>query len=359
MEPRFFGNTEVSVSPISLGCWIFGVDWWGHREQADCDRLCRFALDRGVTFFDNGDAYGNGRAETLFGHWYNTLSLSERENIQVGGKFGYDWHSDPGTEGSHRERKQDFSPAFMRSSLEDSLRRMNVGTIDVYLAHNIKLPQFRDDLFAELDKVRDEGKIGTWGVSLGPAVGWREEGFEAIEKHGAKAVQTVYNYLEQHPGREFVQMARSYNAGVLARVQDNSGVLKDAVSADMKMGSSDHRKFRDMPWRVYGPQKVDEIRPIFEARGMTAHQFACKWLLQSAREVTSITATLLDEKEIAEVVAAAEMPDFSHEEMATLHDLYERDFDLPPESHACDLKSSKAEGGKVRSEYVAPPTLIA
>ena len=82
--------------------------------------------------------------------------------------------------------------------------------------------------------------------------------------------------------------------------------------------------------------------------------------MQSAKEVTSITATLLDEKEIAEVVASAEMPDFSADEMATLHALYERDFDLPPESHACDLKSSaRAESGKTRSEYVAPPVLIA
>ena len=92
---------------------------------------------------------------------------------------------------------------------------------------------------------------------------------------------------------------------------------------------------------------------------MTAHQFACKWLLQSAKEVTSITATLLDEKEVAEVVAAAEMPDFTSDEMATLHALYERDFDLPPESHACDLKSSTTESGKTRSEYVAPPVMIA
>ena len=48
---------------------------------------------------------------------------------------------------------------------------------------------------------------------------------------------------------------------MLARVQDNSGVLKDVVSADMKMESNDHRKFRDAAWRVYGPQKVDAIRP--------------------------------------------------------------------------------------------------
>ena len=53
MERRKFGDTDLEVSAIALGCWIFGVDWWGHYTQADCDRLCSFSLDLGVTFFDN------------------------------------------------------------------------------------------------------------------------------------------------------------------------------------------------------------------------------------------------------------------------------------------------------------------
>ncbi|MEL7238712.1 MAG: hypothetical protein AAGK78_07605, partial [Planctomycetota bacterium] len=145
----------------------------------------------------------------------------------------------------------------------------------------------------------------------------------------------------------------------LARVQDNSGVLKDVVKADMKMADNDHRKFRDMPWRIYGPKKVDRVRPIFSDYGMTAHQFACKWLLQHSEEMTAITATLLDEKEIKEVVAAQDFPDFAEEEMRLLHELYERDFGLPAESHACDLKSSVTDDGKTRSEYAAPPAAIA
>ena len=69
MERRKFGNTSLEVSAISLGCWIFGVDWWGHYTQEDANRICNFSLDQGVTFFDNGDAYGNGRAEELLGRF--------------------------------------------------------------------------------------------------------------------------------------------------------------------------------------------------------------------------------------------------------------------------------------------------
>src|SRR3954470_13011094 len=242
MERRKFGNTGVEVSAISLGCWIFGVDWWGHYTDEAGLRLMKFAQDQGITFFDNGDAYGNGRAETMLGKF---LKTTNRDKVEIGGKFGYDFYNDPGEDGSHKERKQDFSPNFMRFCLHQALKRLGVDRIDLYMAHNIKLPQFRDDLFAELEKVKDEGKIKLWGVSLGPAIGWREEGFAAMQKHGAKAVQTVFNLFEQHPGREFCELAVAKGAGILARVHDNSSILKDVVKLDNDDEKKDHRKFRD------------------------------------------------------------------------------------------------------------------
>ena len=120
MERRKFGNTNLEISAISLGCWPFGVDWWGHYTDEDGIRLMKFAQDRGITFFDNGDAYGNGRAETMFGKF---LKTTRRDRIEIGGKFGYDFYNDPGEVGSHKERKQDFSPKFMRFALEQSLKR--------------------------------------------------------------------------------------------------------------------------------------------------------------------------------------------------------------------------------------------
>jgi aryl-alcohol dehydrogenase-like predicted oxidoreductase len=247
----------------------------------------------------------------------------------------------------------------MRKALEQSLRRLGVETIDLYMAHNIKLPQFRDDLFGELEKVKDEGKIKVWGVSLGPAIGWREEGFKAMGDHDAKAVQTVYNLFEQHPGKEFCEMARATKAGILARVQDNSGVLKDAVKPDMQLADNDHRKFRDAAWKTYGPQKVEKIRHIARRHEMTIHQLACKWLVQANPTLTAITATLLNEQEIVEVCDAMRKPDLTREELLELSDGYHNDFGLPAEAHPCDLKSSVDPSGRVRSTYVPPPVLIA
>jgi aryl-alcohol dehydrogenase-like predicted oxidoreductase len=355
MQRRRFGNTPLEVSAISLGCWIFGVDWWGHYSDEQAQRLMKFSLDQGITFFDSGDAYGNGRAEALLGEFLKTVP---RDSVEIGGKFGYDFYSDPGEPGSHKERKQDFSPKFLRFALEKSLQRLGTDVIDLYMAHNIKLPQFRDDLFAELEKIRDEGKIKVWGVSLGPAIGWREEGIKALTDHGAKAVQTVFNLFEQNPGREFCQTARAMRAGVLARVHDNSSILKDKVRLDTNIDANDHRKFRDQAWKIYGLKKLELIRHYAGDHGMTVHQLACKWLLMDDA-LTSITGTLLDEAEIAEAAAAVDKPDLSEAEMRQLAQDYARDWGLGPEAHPCDLKSSVDPSGKVRSSYVPPPVLIA
>jgi aryl-alcohol dehydrogenase-like predicted oxidoreductase len=357
MERRKFGNTDLEVSAVALGCWIFGVDWWGHYTQDDCDRLCSFSLDQGITFFDNGDAYGNGRAETLFGNWMKSANV-DRGKIEIGSKFGYDWYSDPGVPGSHSERKQDFSPKFLRYALEQSLKRLGTDYLDLYMAHNIKLPQFRDDMFAELEKVKQEGKIKVWGVSLGPAIGWREEGIEAIMKHDAKAVQTVYNLFEQSPGREFCETARAYKAGVLARVHDNSSILKDVVKVDTNIEKNDHRKFRDNAWKVYGLKKLELVRPLARAHNMTVHQLACKWLLTDPN-LTSITGTLLNEHEIQEAAQSTDKPNLSKQEMEQLAKDYAVDWNLGPEAHPCNLKSSADPSGQVRSKYIPPPVFVA
>lgn len=357
MQRRKFGNTSLEVSAVSLGCWIFGVDWWGHYTQEDCNRLCSFSMDQGITFFDNGDAYGNGRAETLFGQWMKDAKI-DRSRIEIGGKFGYDFYNDPGEAGSHRERKQDFSPKFMRFAIEQSFKRLGTDYLDLFMAHNIKLPQFRDDMFAELEKLKDEGKIKVWGVSLGPAIGWREEGVKAILEKDAKAVQTVYNMFEQNPGREFCEAARANHAGVLARVHDNSSILKDVVKLDTTIGESDHRKFRDQAWKVYGLKKLELVRHYASDHGMNVHQLACKWLLMDP-VLTSITGTLLNEKEIKEAAEATAKPNLTKAELDQIATDYSRDWGLGSEAHPCDLKSSTDASGRVRSGYVPTPVLMA
>jgi aryl-alcohol dehydrogenase-like predicted oxidoreductase len=357
MERRSFGDSELTVSAVALGCWIFGVDWWGHYADDRALEICRFSYDQGITFFDNGDAYGNGRAETVFGRFLRSGHV-RRDQVEIGSKFGYDFYNDPGEKGSHRERRQDFTSGYMRTALEKSLQRLGTDYIDLYMAHNVKQPQYNDELFADLERLKDEGKIRAWGVSLGPAIGWREEGFDALLNRGAKAVQTVYNLFEQHPGREFCEAAVSANAGVVARVHDNSSILKDTVKIDTTIDENDHRKFRDQAWKVYGLKKLELVRHYATDHGMTVHQLACKWLLQQPG-LTSITGTFLNEAEIAEACEAVDKPNLSGAELRQLLEDYDRDFGLGDAAHACDLKSSVDKTGRVRSGYVPAPVFVA
>jgi aryl-alcohol dehydrogenase-like predicted oxidoreductase len=147
-------------------------------------------------------------------------------------------------------------------------------------------------------------------------------------------------------------------AGVLARVHDNSSILKDKVRLETQLEANDHRKFRDQAWKIYGLKKLELIRHYAADNGMSVHQLACKWLLMDDA-LTSITGTLLDEAEIKEAAEAVEKPDLSEAEMRQLADDYARDWGLGDAARPCDLKSSVDPSGKVRSSYIPPPVLIA
>ncbi len=358
MRYRGIAGTELSVSELAFGNFIYGSFMWGKRREDEAEgvRLQNLAFDLGVNFFDTGDAYNNGRAEMMMGE---TLRYAGREKIVLSTKFGYDFYSDPGTAGSHRERKQDFSEKFITFALEESLKRMGTEYVDLWQAHNLKLPQMNDELVAALEKLRKSGKVRHWGVALGPAIGWREEGVMALREWGGRddgggcvTVQTVFNMLEQHPGRELAEIAAELGqgggGGIIARVPHSSGVLQDIYDVDEKF--EDHRKFRDRNWLVYGLQKVEKLRHIQKKHGGTIGQLAIKWLL-TWPAVVSVEPNITDEKELREFVGACDADTLTAAEMEEIQQLVESDFGLGAEAHACDLKSSVAEGGRVRSGY--------
>src|SRR5206468_1240958 len=138
--------------------------------------------------------------------------------------------------------------------------------------------------------------------------------------------QTVYNLFEQNPGREFSEVGTAYKAGVLARVHDNSSILKDIVKLDTTIAQNDHRKFRDQSWKIYGLKKLELVRPLAQRHGMTVHQLACKWLVQQPA-LTSITGTFLNEHEIQEACESIDKPDLTRDELQQLSDDYARDFE--------------------------------
>lgn len=351
MEYRTIPGTDLSVSLLGFGNFMFGTNWWGQFSDEDGVRLQNQAVDMGVNFFDTAPAYGNGRAESLM---VPTIRYAGRDKLVISTKFGYDFYSDPGEEGGHRERKQDFSAKFIRFELEQSLKRMQIDCIDLYQAHNLKLSQFSDELFELMEKLQAEGKIRHWGVALGPAIGWREEGYESFQR-GAATVQTVFNVYEQDPGREFCRIATSRGrGGVIVRVPTNSGMLdEEFTSENHQFPEWDHRKFRDRNWLIYGLKKNQILRPMAQKLGLSLRQFAFKWLA-SQEGLVSIEPNLLNEQDLQDFAAVCDSKPLPGDVLEQIASLYERDFDLGEAAHPCDLKSSVAPGGSIRSGYQEP-----
>lgn len=327
MKYRTVGRSDVEVSEIGFGVWTITAGWWGAFTEDEAIGMLRRAADLGITFFDTGDTYGDGAGETVLAKAFR----GERERIVIGTKFGYDWYNDRTDRPGHRERRQDYSPAFLRFAIEQSLKRLETDYIDLYQLHNPRMDALeRDDLFAELDKLRAEGKIRSYGAALGPAIGGTEHGVEAMRAQpNMSCIQIIYNMLEQDPGRRFIEPARELGVGLLVRVPHSSGMLEGQYTLETTFNENDHRSHRTREWLVNGLQKVDKLSFLHENRSMTLAQAALKWLLAEP-VIPSVLPNIYNLAQLEEFSAASDMPDLTPAEIAQVNALYDRNFDLEP-----------------------------
>lgn len=328
MQYRELKGTPLTVSAVGFGAWTVGTTWWGVRDRGAGVALLRQAYDLGVTFFDTGDTYGNGAAETIMAEALGGV----RSQIVIGSKFGYDIYNHPERPGQ-QERPHDWSPAFMRHALEESLRRLDTDYLDYYQLHNPRVDAIRrDDLWEELERARAEGLVRAYGVALGPAFDLRqaEEGREAITRRRCPP-QIIYNLLEQGIGEGIFGTARKQGVSVLVRVPHASGLLDGSVAADTQFAAGDHRNWRvatnerRKAWLEDGLRKVERLRFLEEGRtmGQAAIQFAL-----AEPSVASVLPNIYDERGLRDFAGALEAPPLSSAEYAAIQELYGANFGL-------------------------------
>jgi aryl-alcohol dehydrogenase-like predicted oxidoreductase len=201
MKYRTLGNSGINVSEIGFGTWTIGLDWWGKRiDDDEAIRMLKRAYDLGINFYETADMYGKGKSERLMARAFN----GTRDEIVYSTKWGYDMYGEDQI--GHRELPQKHDPEFLQFALGKSLERLETKYIDVYSLHNPKMAAIKNDLlFAALDDLVEKGTIKSHGAALGPAIGWKDEGLKAIRGRNITSLQTVYNILEQDPGRDFIQ----------------------------------------------------------------------------------------------------------------------------------------------------------
>lgn len=322
MKYRKLGNTDLTVSEVGFGVWTVGTTWWGITDEAYGIDLLRKAYDLGITFFDNADSYGDGKAERMLARALGDV----RDRIVVATKFGYDFYTNGGERAGHQERPQDFSPAFARRALEESLRRLETDHIDLYQLHNPRMWAVDSDgLFETLEAFQREGKVRHYGVALGPAIGWEEEGTASMTRRRIASLQTIYNLFEQDPGRAFFPVARERGVGVVVRVPHSSGMLEGRYTAETSFSQNDHRSHRPKEWLTEGLQKLEAIDFLTDGTGRTIGQAALQFILAEP-SIASTLPNIYDEEQLREFAAASETPRLTEQELSRLAELYERNF---------------------------------
>jgi aryl-alcohol dehydrogenase-like predicted oxidoreductase len=333
MKYRNFGVTDLQASEVGFGVWTVGTPMWGIKDETVGIRLLRRAFDLGITFYDTADVYGDGLGETILAKALGGM----RDRVLYSTKFGYDFYHHPGVQPGQRERPQDWRPEYVRKACEQSLRRLETDRIDLYQLHNPRLETLqRDDLFAELDRLKEAGKIRHYGATLGPAIHPRqaEEGrYCVVERR--MITQIIHNLLEQQIGAPLVPLAERHGVGLMVRVPHSSGLLEARYTRETTFDDDDHRFFRvstddrKKAWLEDGLRKVDKLRFLTQGKGRTMAQAAIRWILAEAC-FACVLPNIYEEAQLVEFAGAAEVPDLTADEVRQVNDLYARNFDLQP-----------------------------
>jgi len=324
MKYRNFRGTDLRVSEVGFGLWTVSTGWWGTFTDDEAVALMRKALDLGVTLFDAADTYGNGRSEELIAKAFP----DQRDQIVIATKIGYDFVNHGDERRGQREIPQDFSPAAIRRATEAALSRLKTDHIDLLQLHNIRMEQVGDDAVWEtLEDLRAEGKVGRYGVALGPAIGWLGEGVLAIRRRNPAVLQHIYNLLEPHPGKAIQDAAHDSGADTmfLIRVPHSSGMLEGKYTAETVFPPNDHRNHRPRSWLLNGVKKVEQLRFLESDGARTLGQAAILWLLADDR-VASVLPNIYDAEQLQEFVEATEKPPLTDEEMQRVATLVAANF---------------------------------
>src|SRR5262245_26485032 len=304
MEYRRFGASDLVVSEVGFGAWTIATDWWGKVD--DKAGLVHAALDTGVNFFDTAPVYGDdGFGETILAEL-----LGRRDDVVVTTKVGYDIDA-PRIAPGHSERPQDWRPESVRAQVDASLRRLGRDHVDLLQLHNVRIEPVRDDaLWDELEKLRVEGKVRELGVALGPAIGWLDEGLESLRNRPIVSLQTVFNLLEQEPGRSFATepAVTEGRVGLIARVPHASDVLSGKVTRDTVFEGDDHRAHRKRENLLDLFDKADTLTfPHGSDTGRTMGQAAVAGIL-AMDGFTTVLPTCVSVDEVREYAAASDLP---------------------------------------------------
>jgi aryl-alcohol dehydrogenase-like predicted oxidoreductase len=315
MEYRELGRTGWKVSAISTGTWPMGS-----RNQSELLAAFNRSLDLGVNFFDTADVYGSE-------HLVGSLRKQRKEPFYIATKMGMQVNPDP--HGYNRRNMTAFA--------ENSLRELQVETIDLMQLHCPPIAAYNDETFGILDDLVKQGKIRHYGVSVEKIA----EAQKAIEFPNVQTVQIIFNMYRHRPMNDFFPEARKRKIGIIARVPLASGLLTGKMTPQTTFGREDHRffnrngaafdkgeTFSGVDFET-GLRAVEELKPLVPA-GATMAQMALRWILMFP-DVTCAIPGAKRPSQAEDNVSAVNLPALSDLTMARIREIYDQS--IRPEVH--------------------------
>jgi len=318
MNYRLLGKTGFKISEISIGTWQVGGKWGENFNHENADLILNTAFDSGINFIDTADVYGDGESERAVGRFVR----SKKSRIYVATKCGRKLN--PHTNNA-------YQPGVLRKFVEDSLKNMNLETLDLIQLHCPPTEVlYRSEIFDFFDKLKKEGKILNLGVSVEKV----EEAIKAIEFSNVTTIQIIFNMFRQRPAELYFKEAKKRNVGIIVRVPLASGLLTGTYNKNTSFNPGDHRNFNRTGAAFdqgetfsginyeTGLEAVNELKKIFP-KCLNLAPIALKWILMFD-EVSCIIPGASRPEQVGLNLQALNIPNFNKDQLKEINSIYEK-----------------------------------
>ncbi len=275
MKYRPLGRTGLKVSPLTLGCMMFG----NKTSPEDSYRIIDQALEAGINILDTANVYTRGKSEEVTGEALKRNGQRDRVILatKVHGAMADD---DPNMESISRRH--------IIEQCEASLKRLQTDHIDLYQLHRPRSEVAIDESLRALDDLVRAGKVRYIGTSF--FVSWKlVESLWAAKEYGLNRFvteQPPYSILDRRIERELIPMAQTYGFGLLPFGPLAGGLLSgkytetDAAKAPADSRYADAGNWRHaMRLKADALKAVDQLKPLVEAKGVGLSEFSTAWAM--------------------------------------------------------------------------------
>jgi myo-inositol catabolism protein IolS len=261
------GKTGLYVNPIGLGTnAVGGHNLFPNLNEEAGRELVRTGLAQGINFLDTAFIYGPKRSEEIIGEVVK--ETGNRSKIVIATKAAHKFVG--------KNVVFDNSPAFLKQSVEDSLKRLQTDYIDIFYIHFPDLDTPKDEAVGALKQLKDEGKIRAIGVS-----NFSIEQLKEANRDGYVDVyQGEYNLLSRGAEKELFPYVTEHGISFIPYFPLASGLLTGKYNKNTEL-SEKMRKRPQFQEEVYEQnlEKIEMVRKMALDKGAEVTHVVLAWYL--------------------------------------------------------------------------------